>query len=88
MTDLELTADDVEAVLDSLCQVGRRAAVRFRVRPSVADPGDEMVLETAVATGSPWIVTHDVRDMAAGAARSGIEVITPGGAIRRLGVSR
>jgi hypothetical protein len=85
---LGLTDGDVAAVLDYLCQVGKRTSVRFRLRPSVADPGDEMVLEAAVATGSSWMVTHNVRDMAAGAARYGIEVITPGEAIRRLGVSR
>jgi predicted nucleic acid-binding protein len=85
---LSLTADDVRALLDYLCNIGLRAAVRFRVRPSVADPGDEMVLEAAVATGSRWIVTHNVRDMTAGAVRYGIEVITPGEALRRLGVSQ
>jgi len=85
---LGLTADDIADLLDYLCRVGLRAAVRFRLRPSVADPGDEMVLEAAVATGSSWIVTHNVRDMAAGAARYGVEVITPGEALRRLGVSQ
>jgi len=84
---LGLTADDIGLLLDHLCRVGRRAAVRFRLRPSVADPGDEMVLEAAVATGSTWIVTHNVRDMVVGAARYGVEVITPGEALRRLGVS-
>ena len=88
LDSLGLTADDIAELLDYLCRVGLRAAVRFRLRPSVADPGDEMVLEAAVATGSAWIVTHNVRDMAAGAARYGIEVITPGEALRRPGVSR
>jgi len=83
---LGLTTEDVRELLDHLCQVGRRAAVRFRLRPSLADPADEMVLEAAVATGCQWIVTHNVRDMRAGAARHGIEVITPGEALRRLGV--
>ena len=73
-------------MIDYLCQVGKRCVVHFRVRPSVADPDDELVLEAAVATGSEWIVTHNIRDMAAGAARYGIEVITPGEALRRLGV--
>lgn len=43
-----------------------------------------MVLEAALATGSEWLVTHNVRDLAAGAARFGIEVMTPGEALRRL----
>jgi predicted nucleic acid-binding protein len=81
-----LTADDIEQLVDHLCRVGKKAAVRFSLRPSVADPGDEMVLEAAVASGSAWIVTHNIKDMRAGAARYGVEVITPGEALRRLGV--
>jgi predicted nucleic acid-binding protein len=85
---LNVTADDVKELLDYFCRVGKQAAVRFRVRPSVADPDDELVLEAAIATGSAWIVTHNIRDMAAGAARYGIEVITPGEALRRLGMEQ
>jgi predicted nucleic acid-binding protein len=85
---LNLTADDVKELLDYFCHVGKLAAIRFRVRPSVADPDDELVLEAAIASGSEWIVTHNIRDMAAGAARYGIEVITPGEALRRLGVEQ
>jgi len=85
---LNLTADDVRKLLDYYCSVGKLAAVRFQARPSVADPDDELVLEAAVATGSEWIVTHNIRDMAAGAARYGIEVITPGEALRRLGAEQ
>lgn len=82
---LGLTTEEVGVLLDHLCAVGKQAAVRFRLRPSTADPGDEMVLEAAVATGSDWVVTHNVRHLAAGAARFGVEVLTPGEALRRLG---
>lgn len=85
---LNLTADDVKELLDYFCHVGKLAAIRFRVRPSVADPNDELVLEAAIASGSEWIVTHNIRDMVAGAARHGIEVITPGEALRRVGVEQ
>jgi predicted nucleic acid-binding protein len=83
---LNLTAADVGELLDYFCRVGKRAIIRFRVRPSVPDPGDELVVEAAIATGSEWIVTHNIRDMVAGAARYGVEVITLGEALRRLGV--
>jgi predicted nucleic acid-binding protein len=85
---LNLTADEVKELLDYFCHMGKLAAIRFRVRPSVADPDDELVLEAAIASGSEWIVTHNIRDMAAGAARYGIDVITPGEALRRLGVEQ
>src|SRR5579875_1348066 len=83
---LGLTADDVRELLDYFCRVGKLAAIRYGVRPSVADPNEELVLEAAIATGSDWIISHNIRDMAAGAARYGIEVMTPGEALRRLGV--
>ena len=85
---LNLSADDVKELLDYFCQVGKLAAIGFAVRPSVADPDDELVLEAAIATGSEWIVTHNIRDMATGAARYGIEVITPSEALRRLEVEQ
>jgi hypothetical protein len=85
---LGLTADDLRDLLDFLCSAGRRAVVRFRVRPSLPDAGDELVLEAAVACGAGWIVTHNVRHLAAGAGRFGVEVLTPGEALRRLGVRR
>jgi hypothetical protein len=73
-------------LLDYLCRVGRRAVVRFRVRPSLPDPGDDLVLEAALACGAEWIVTHNIRHLAAGSARFGIEVLAPAEALRRLGV--
>src|SRR5262245_56884029 len=85
---LNVTVEDLTDLLDYFGSVGKLAAIRFRVRPSVADPDDELVLEAAIATGSDWIVTHNILDMAAGAARYGIEIIKPGEALRRLGVGQ
>lgn len=38
--------------------------VHFLWRPFLRDPDDDMVLECAVASGSRFIVTHNVRDFA------------------------
>lgn len=54
---LNLTTDDVKDLLDYFCQVRKLSAVRFEVRPSVADPDDELVLEAAIASGSEWIAS-------------------------------
>jgi len=83
---INMTAEDIGRLLDHLCEVGVQAKIRFQLRPSVIDPDDEMILEAAVASRSQWIVTHNIRDMVAGAARYNIDVITPGEALRRLGV--
>ncbi|MBL8864181.1 MAG: PIN domain-containing protein [Planctomycetia bacterium] len=76
---------DIDQILDYWCRIGHCAAVRFRVRPAAHDPNDDRILEAAIATGSRWIVTHNVADLAAGAQRHGIEVLTPAEALRRLG---
>lgn len=86
LPELNFTTGDIQELLDYFCHVGTGAPIRFRVRPSVSDPNDELVLEAAVACRCEWIVTHNIRDMASGAARYGIDVITPGEALRRLGV--
>jgi predicted nucleic acid-binding protein len=83
---LGLTAEDIRSLLDYFCKDAKLSGIPFRVRPSVDDPDDELVLEAAIATGADWMVTHNVRDMELGAARYGIEVIRPGEALRRLGV--
>jgi predicted nucleic acid-binding protein len=87
LSALGLTDDDLRELLDYLCRVGHRAVVRYRVRPSLPDPGDELVLEAAVACGAEWIVTHNVRDFAAGASDFGVDVLTPAEALRRLGAN-
>jgi predicted nucleic acid-binding protein len=78
----------VDALVDYFCRVGKRSVVHFRIRPAAPDPDDEMVLEAAIASGSDWIVTHNVRHLATAAGRFGIEVGTPAEALRRLGETR
>ena len=36
--------------------------VHFLWRPFLRDPDDDMVLEGAVASGSQFIITHNVKD--------------------------
>jgi predicted nucleic acid-binding protein len=52
--------------------------LNFLWRPQLKDPADEMVLEAAVNGQAEAIVTHNVLDFRTGAARFGIETLTPG----------
>jgi len=45
-------------------------------RPFLRDPKDDMVLELAVASGSQYIATHNVRDFS-GSEKFGIKALTP-----------
>lgn len=82
-----LSPKEIDDLIDYLCAEGVCRPVRFRLRPVAADPGDDLVLEAAVATGSRVVVTLNARDMRDGAARHGLELLTPGDALARLGVT-
>jgi putative PIN family toxin of toxin-antitoxin system len=81
--ELGLEPADVLAVVDYLCTVGKHQDIHFLWRPTLRDPGDEFVLEVAVAGGCPAIVTHNVRDFA-GVDRFGVDVLRPGRFLRGL----
>jgi putative PIN family toxin of toxin-antitoxin system len=50
------------AYLRYLVSLAHVQDVHFLWRPFLRDPDDDMVLECAVASGSPIIVTHNVKD--------------------------
>jgi predicted nucleic acid-binding protein len=56
------TAQSTVAFLRYLASVAHLQDVYFLWRPLLRDPDDDMVLECAVASGSRYIVTHNVRD--------------------------
>ena len=56
----------------------------FLWRPQLRDPGDEMLLETAVNGRADALVIFDVRDYGTVPARFGIEVMIPRDAIGRM----
>ena len=61
LAGVHLTAQDIDDVVDFLCQVGIRQDIFFLWRPLLSDPSDDMVLEVAVAASCDAIVTYDTR---------------------------
>ena len=72
-----LTNSDVRDILDYLCSVGVRQEIFYLWRPALRDPGDDLVLELAVAAECDAIITHNLRDFR-GVDRFGLNVWSPG----------
>jgi putative PIN family toxin of toxin-antitoxin system len=76
--------EDIDGMLDGLARIAEPIEISYLWRPHLADPGDELVLETAVNGGADMIVTFDVRHLASAAARLGVGVARPGTIVRHL----
>jgi putative PIN family toxin of toxin-antitoxin system len=72
---------DATRLLDAILRQSEEVAISYLWRPTLRDPADEMVLETAVNGHAEWIVTFNVRDYR-GAETFGINVGRPGAAWR------
>ena len=71
------TRDDIDAILDALAAAGVSITLNFSWRPELSDPGDEMVLETAVNGQADPIVTFNLMHLRHGARRFGIRATRP-----------
>ena len=59
---LGASAEVAIGFLRYLASIAHLQDVHFLWRPFLRDPDDDMVLECAVASGSQYIVTHNVKD--------------------------
>ena len=81
---MNLSQTEVGSILDGLCAVAEEVKIDFPWRPSLKDPEDEMVLETAVNGGADLLLTFNARDFS-NARQFAIEIDQPGPAWRRYG---
>jgi putative PIN family toxin of toxin-antitoxin system len=79
-----LSESDARDIIDYICSVAVRQEVFYLWRPILRDPGDDLILELAVAARCDAIVTHNVRDFA-GVGDFGLRLLTPGDFLRELG---
>jgi putative PIN family toxin of toxin-antitoxin system len=79
-----LSIKAIDRFLAALASASEAVEVSFQWRPQLADPNDEMVLETAVNGRADALVTHNVRDFAKAAERFGLRVLRPGEALMEM----
>jgi len=81
--ELGLAKHEATVLVDYFCRIAHKQEIHFRWRPMLSDPGDEFVLELAVAAECRFIVTHNIKDFR-GAERFGILIVKPGEFLRVL----
>jgi putative PIN family toxin of toxin-antitoxin system len=84
LTLIGLTSGQVGEILDALAAIAIPVRLSFLWRPRLKDPGDEMVLETAVNGAADRLVTFNVRHLAAAALDFGIRVLKPNDAWKEV----
>ena len=71
-----VSANDAMGFLRYLASIAHLQDVHFLWRPFLRDPDDDMVLECAVASGSEYIITHNVKDFKR-ATELNVRAVTP-----------
>jgi predicted nucleic acid-binding protein len=79
-----VSATDVQVLLDAIALVSTPVRISYLWRPMLTDPGDDLVLETAVNGHAEVVITFNRRHFEPAAARFGIEIVAPAEAVRRL----
>jgi putative PIN family toxin of toxin-antitoxin system len=77
-------AERIDRLLLAIAQSLEPVEIRFHWRPQLPDPGDEIILETAVNGRADALVTHNRRHFLPLEKLFGIPVFTPGELLRRL----
>jgi putative PIN family toxin of toxin-antitoxin system len=78
-------ADQIDAVLDALLAAAKLVQpIRFRQRPALPDPGDDLVLECALQAQATAIVTTNIRDFSTVEPTFGLKVMKPGDLVAQL----
>lgn len=79
-----LREDEVNQIISALCAVAEPVSAHLLWRPLLRDPGDEMVLETAINGHADALVTFNRKDFGDVPDRFGIALLAPRQALRRI----
>jgi predicted nucleic acid-binding protein len=84
LSNLYLTATDIENLIEFYCSVAMCHQIFFLWRPFLPDPKDDMVLELAVKARCDSVVTYNTRDFV-GIEQFGLKTVTPADILRSVG---
>jgi putative PIN family toxin of toxin-antitoxin system len=72
----DLSQQEIDQLLDSLCAAANHHDIFFLWRPMGNDPDDEFLVELAVAAQADFIISYNISDLKQ-ASSFGIQAITP-----------
>jgi putative PIN family toxin of toxin-antitoxin system len=81
---LKLGNEEIEDILNFICQVAVHQKIFFLWRPYLKDQKDDHLLELAVASRAIYIITHNIRDFNS-VDKFGVLAITPSEFTKILG---
>ena len=84
LSNLYLSREEVDILINFYCEVGVQHEIFFLWRPFLRDPKDDMVLELAVKAGCQSIITYNTRDFA-GVEQFGLTLPEPSEFLRLIG---
>jgi putative PIN family toxin of toxin-antitoxin system len=73
---LDLGKDDIDAILNKICQISEKCKVFFLWRPFLKDARDDFILELAVESQCEFIITYNIKHFY-GIEKFGIKAISP-----------
>ena len=79
-----LTAQEIDDILDFLCQNANQREIFYLWRPTLRDPKDDFVLELAVESNCDYVITFNTKDFTE-AEKFGIKAIKPNEFLRIIG---
>ena len=79
-----LSERELQVFVGALFELAEPVYIHFHWRPQLRDPGDEMVLETAINGRADALVTFNRKHFGDLPARFGVELLSPGDALWRL----
>jgi predicted nucleic acid-binding protein len=79
-----LSEQEITDILDMIYRESHRQLVWFSWRPAASDPGDDLVLDAAIAGRCDFVVSFNERHLRV-AGDFGIEVLTPAALLKLIG---
>ena len=79
-----LDEQQTQRFLTSVIDLMEPITMDYRWRPQLRDPGDEMVLETAINGQADLLITFNLRDYGDAPKQFGIQALRPADALKRI----